>query len=122
MQADPSVLRPCIGIGGEPCGRPTPGPRCPGCARVHERRRPPRPTTLTRDWAEQQRRKAAVDAHIQRIGYVCPGWRRDSHSVLPPNILTADHVRAVAGGGGARGGLQVLCRVCNGAKSDRDDE
>jgi hypothetical protein len=86
---------------------------------VKEAQRPPRPTTLTRTWSEQQRRKTAVKAHIEEHGNVCPGWRRDPHPVTPPNILTADHINAVANSGAGDGALQVLCRVCNGSKGDQ---
>lgn len=112
-------LRPCLGTPGKRCGKLTPNTRCPECARVHERNRTQRPTNLTRDWAERQRRAATVAEHRGRHGEHCPGWRRPPHPVVPPNVLTADHRTAVADGGDPRGELTVLCRVCNSAKSGR---
>lgn len=113
------MLRPCLGQGPTPCGKLTPRTRCRDCQRLHERVRPPRPTTLTRTSAERQRRKTAVDQHITTHGYVCPGWQCPPHPVTPPNILTADHITPVGRGGQGGGALQVLCRVCNGSKSNR---
>lgn len=113
------MLRPCLGTPANRCGKLSSRSRCTDCQRIWERNRPQRPTNLTRTWAEQQRRKAAVDAHIQQHGYVCPGWDRPPHPVHPPNILTADHVSPVARGGAGDGPLHVLCRVCNGAKAAR---
>lgn len=108
-------LRPCLD-----CGKPGPGSRCRPHQAAHERGRTQRPTNLTRDHAEQQRRAAAVTAHRQKRGDWCPGWAdRPPHQVLPPNILTADHDVAVAAGGDPHGPLTVRCRVCNGAKQDR---
>lgn len=71
------------------------------------------PTYHARDWAEQKRRKAAVDAHVETHGYWCPGWGVPAHA---SDDLTADHVTAVANGG-ARGPLQALCRSCNSRKA-----
>ncbi len=108
-------LRPCID-----CGRPTPGRRCPTHQAAHERGRTARPTNLTRDTTERNRRAAAVAAHRAINGDWCPGWNtRPAHHVHPPNILTADHATAVANGGHPNGPLVVLCRECNGAKSNR---
>jgi 5-methylcytosine-specific restriction enzyme A len=113
------MLRPCLGVAGQPCGKLSPRSRCQDCRRHHERARPPRPTTLVRTAAEQQRREATVDEHIATYGYTCPGWQRPPHPVLPPNILTADHITPVDRSGRGDGPLQVLCRVCNGSKSNR---
>lgn len=109
-------LRPCID-----CGRPTRGRRCPPHQAAHERGRAPRPTNLTRDTNERNRRAAAVDAHRATYGEWCPGWgSRPAHPVQPPNILTADHDTPIANGGDPNGPLTVRCRICNGAKSNRD--
>lgn len=108
-------LRPCLD-----CGRPSSGSRCPTHQAKRERERPQRPTNLTRDHAEQERRAAAVAAHRATHGEWCPGWGdRPAHDVTAPNILTADHDIAVAAGGDPHGPLTVRCRVCNGAKADR---
>ncbi|MFT4225318.1 hypothetical protein [Micropruina sp.] len=108
-------LRPCID-----CGKPTAGRRCRTHQATYERGRTPRPTNLTRDPDERDRRAAAVAAHRATHGEWCPGWNtRAAHDVHPPNILTADHDTAVANGGDPNGPLIVRCRVCNGAKSNR---
>ncbi len=107
--------RPCLD-----CGRICDGSRCRACQSEQERRRPQRPTNLTRTTGERKRRAAAVTAHRLRFGDWCPGYGdRPAHGVRPPNVLTADHVTPVARGGDPRGPLTVLCRVCNGSKSDR---
>ena len=108
--------RPCLD-----CGQLVRGAgRCARCATATAARRPPKPTRAGYTWAEQQRRAAAVKAHRARFGDWCPGWAaRQAHDVLPPNMLTADHVTAVAVSGDQGGPLQVLCRTCNSAKGAR---
>lgn len=70
-------------------------------------------------YVQTQRRKAAVQDHIQAYGMYCPGWlNRPGHLVTPPNDLTADHIIPVARGGSEDGPLRVLCRSCNSAKAD----
>lgn len=96
------TLKPCLN-----CGALSDRTRCP----TH-RARPPRPTTLTRTAAERRRRAAVVAAWRAEHGDWCPGWGRPAH---PATDLTADHVTAAAHGGTE---LAVLCRPCNGAKSD----
>ena len=54
-----------------------------------------------------------VQAWREMHGNVCPGWEREAHEVVPPNVLTAAHLDAVAAGGDESGPLGVLCRVCN---------
>lgn len=100
------------------CGKVKPASPCAECRRA----RPPRkarPTTATRDVVERRRRAAAVRAHRAEHGDWCPGYEREPHRVVQPNILTADHVVPVARGGQQSGRLAVLCRTCNGAKADR---
>lgn len=116
------MLRPCLGLPHHPCGKLSSNSRCADCARIRERARPQRPTNLTRTSGEQARRKATVDAWIATHGYVCPGFQREAHGVQHPNILTADHITAIATGGRAGGPLQVLCRVCNGRKAARGND
>lgn len=103
-------LKPCL-----VCGQLSAGPRCPTHAlprtRPNSQRRP------GYDWAEVQRRKAAVDAHRDQYGEVCPGWaHQPHHPVVPPNILTADHDHAVGAGGDESGPLVVRCRSCNSSR------
>jgi 5-methylcytosine-specific restriction protein A len=69
--------------------------------------------------SERLRRAAVVDQWREQRGEVCPGWGRRAHAVVPPNRLSADHVRAVASGGAQRGRLAVLCLECNGRKGQR---
>lgn len=103
-------LKPCLS-----CGRLSDQARCPEHRRERERERTQRPTNLTRDTAERKRRAAAVSQHRQEFGNWCPGWKIPAHASTD---LTADHVVSVAAGGDPSGELQVLCRVCNGRKSD----
>lgn len=95
-------LRPC-----PECGAPRRGDSCGHCGWAH------RSTKVGVTYVEKQRRAAAVAEHRRVHGNVCPGWQRDPHE---SDDLTADHVDAVALGGGQAGELQVLCRACNGAK------
>lgn len=108
--------RPCLGSTLHPPGHTLtnrPGSRCPACAAAAEARRAPRPTGLTRTWAEQKRRAATVRAHREQRGNWCPGWNRPPHEATD---LTADHVDPVGSGGKQAGPLNVLCRSCNGSK------
>lgn len=103
------------------CGRPVLGPRvgrqgtrCPTHQREHERaKRAKRPRATQ---AEEQRRAQAIAQHVAVYGWWCPGWRRAPH---PSTDLTADHIDPFAVTGREDGPLGVLCRVCNGAKSNR---
>jgi 5-methylcytosine-specific restriction protein A len=104
------ALKPCLD-----CGRLSNQARCPEHRRARERGRPQRPTNLTRDATERQRRADAVAAHRRTHGNWCPGYGVPAH---PSSDLTADHVISVAMGGDPNGELQVLCRSCNGRKSD----
>jgi 5-methylcytosine-specific restriction protein A len=98
--------RPCL-----TCGRPTRNAsRCQGCGGDRT------PTRQGYGNAERRRRADVVQQHRELYGDICPGWQRPAHAVIPPNRLSADHVRAVARGGGQHGALQVLCLQCNGAK------
>ncbi|MFE5790616.1 HNH endonuclease [Rhodococcus erythropolis] len=75
------------------------------------------PTKTTRTAAEQKRRATAVTEHRAREGNWCPGYEnRQPH---PATDLTADHITAIANGGAPDGPLQVLCRSCNSARSNR---
>jgi len=97
-------------------GHRTPS-RCPAHQRVVDQaKRQRRPHT----YAEDQRRAAAVAAHVAVHGWWCPGWGdRPAH---PSMDLTADHIIPVGAGGPEDGPLLVRCRPCNsarGAKGDR---
>jgi len=108
--------RPCLD-----CGVPTTGTRCDAHRIAADRERlmlksQARPVSPV----ERRRRAAAVAAHRAERGDWCPGWAdRPAHVVVPPNVLTADHVVAVASGGREDGELTVRCRLCNSAKRDR---
>ena len=51
--------------------------------------------------------RAAIAAHVAVHGWICPGWRVESHA---SNDLTLDHQRG------------VLCRGCNARKRVVDGE
>ena len=104
------ALRPCI-----QCGRLSNKTRCPTHEAERERNRTQRPTNLTRDTTERKRRADAVMRHRHAYGDWCPGHDVPAH---PSSDLTADHIISVANGGDPNGPLQVLCRSCNGRKSD----
>jgi 5-methylcytosine-specific restriction protein A len=90
-------MRPCI-----VCGEPTKSARCPR----HQRAKP------GRSYAERQRRRRVVAAHIATFGNICPGYNREPHEA---GDLTADHLlpRVAHGDDGP---LAVLCRGCNARK------
>jgi 5-methylcytosine-specific restriction protein A len=64
-------------------------------------------------WAERQRRRAAVEAHVAQHGLWCPGWGIGPHAVRRFSDLSADHIYPIAYGGLESGPLQVLCLGCN---------
>lgn len=102
--------RPCLDCGGLFRGD---GPRCPTHKRAHEARHDrAKQAKRPRPWAERERRAAAVRAHVQLYGWLCPGLPPD-HPPHPCHDLTADHVHPVAVGGGEDGPLRVLCRSVN---------
>lgn len=68
---------------------------------------------------EARRRAAVVAAHRARFGEWCPGWGVPPHSVVAPNVLSADHVVAVGAGGAESGLLSVMCVICNARKGMR---
>ncbi len=95
--------RQCLG-----CGRITKkGSRCRKCHR-----------TMRGSGMESPQyraaRRALLQEHKRRFGYVCPGWDRESHLARD---LEADHIVPIWGGGThAIENLQVLCRSCNASK------
>lgn len=104
-------LRPCLD-----CGRLSTGTRCPEHTTAQGRLRKQRPTNLTRTQPERERRARAVAQHRAQHGNVCPGYEVEPHAATD---LTADHVVSVEQGGDPNGELQILCRRCNGRKSNR---
>jgi 5-methylcytosine-specific restriction protein A len=106
------VNRPCL----EPsCPRIGRGSRCAEHARQLERAKAARRPAM-RTYAETERRRQAVAAHVAAFGWWCPGWRRPGH---PSMDLTADHLDPPGAGGPEHGPLRVLCRACNGARGAR---
>jgi 5-methylcytosine-specific restriction protein A len=106
------ATRPCLGCGVLVTGPASKqGTRCAKCRRQQQRvKRAKRPRI---SHTEEQRRAHVVAQWRAAYGDWCPGWQRMAHHTAD---LTADHVVAVAAGGGEAGPLQVLCRACNGAK------
>lgn len=99
------------------CPNIQPATLCPQHQQERDRhQRATTPTKVTRDAAEQKRRKAAVDAHRARYGNWCPGIGRPAHEATD---LTANHVTPIARGGDPRGPLTVVCRSCNSRQADR---
>jgi 5-methylcytosine-specific restriction enzyme A len=88
-------------------------PRHTSRCQAHQRRRSSRSSQPERTNDERLRRKAAVDQWRAEHGEVCPGFGTPAHLVVPPNRLTADHVRPISLGGDLDGELQVLCLTCN---------
>lgn len=101
----------CAACGGLTWSRSTPA--------FHRRCKPRAAPRPSESWAERKRRATAVRRHVEQFGQVCPGWLRPPHAVVPPNKLSADHVRSVASTGDESGELQILCRTCNSSKRER---
>lgn len=109
-------LRPCLGLPGESCGALSNQSRCPRHrGHLTQAKRKRRPYTA----GERDRRAAAVATWRERHGDWCPGWQATPHPATADNPLTADHPNPVAQGGSETAPLSVLCRRCNGRKSDR---
>lgn len=106
------MLRPCLGIDGQPCGELTPSRRCPTHTREWERRRPSRRVLGRYDTRWQKLREIAIGNQP---------WC--SHCKTPPspgNPLTGDHIVPLSRGGrNVLSNVAVLCRRCNSAKRDR---
>ena len=63
-----------------------------------------------------------VAEHIEKVGLICPGFRRKPHYVKSAKDLTIDHkVPKSKGGSDKRSNLRVLCRSCNSRKHDKED-
>ncbi|MDF3308727.1 hypothetical protein P3H15_27290 [Rhodococcus sp. T2V] len=93
-------------------------PQCPTHRAERDRhQRRTTPTKVTRTYAEQKRRKAAVDTHRAKYGDWCPGYARPPHTATD---LTADHIDEISLGGAPGGQLQVYCRSCNSSKAGRN--
>jgi hypothetical protein len=92
------------------CGTPTRnGSRCPRCQRAYAQRHRTRYST-----AERRRMRQTVADWVTAHGYLCVGYRRDSH---PATNLVADHIISVRAREG--GPLRVLCADCNRRRSGR---
>lgn len=108
--------RPCL-----ICSVLTTNPsRCDVHQREAERERAARrPSTTARgyDRVYYALRKELLAKWIGTYGYVCPGWKRDTHTA---KTLTLDHIIPLSKGGtNTRDNLRVLCKGCNSAKRDR---
>lgn len=106
------MLRPCLGVDGEPCGELTASRRCPTHTRAQESRRPSR------------RVRGRYDARWMRLRAIAirnqPWCSRCKQPPSPSNPLTGDHILPMERGGrNVIGNVQVLCRACNSAKRDR---
>lgn len=104
--------RPCLD-----CGALVNSARCAGCERGRSRvvtraKRERRPYTNR----ERERRADVVQTWRATVGDWCPGFGVPAHHSMD---LTADHPTAVGAGGSESQSLSVLCRSCNGRKSDR---
>lgn len=100
------------------CGIRIPsGSRCARHADTHERsrRRGRRQPWYGGDWRKVSKR--AREEHVARHGLTCPGYGVPAHRVDSIDDLTLDHVTPRS----TSGGLQVLCRSCNGRKGGSDD-
>ncbi len=109
----------CVGIPPERCGVLTEdGPRCDeheGRYQLARTRRKRQVRPYTR--AELERRAEVVRAWVAEHGQVCPGWRREPHSIQEwTGPLHAEHPDPVAAGGAEDQPLTVLCALCNGRK------
>lgn len=105
-------LTPCL-----VCGAPCAGPRC----EQHGVTRPYRGSSTAQGYGSDWRRAraAAIAAHLDKHGPICPGWRRPAHRVAARQ-LTGDHIVPLAHGGARLdpANIQVLCGKCNSAKRD----
>ena len=106
-----------------PCSHPNCPNVCSGsrCAQHGGTARPYRGSSAAQgyDAAWRRARAAAIAAHLERHGPVCPGWRRPPHRV-DPAALTGDHIQPLALGGARLdpANIGVLCGPCNSAKRD----
>ena len=106
------MLRPCLGIEGEPCGELTPNTRCPTHAREWERSRPSRRVRGRYDTRYLKLRTLTLREQPWCTECRTPGTES--------NPLTADHIVPLQRGGrNVRSNMQTMCRACNSAKRDR---
>jgi hypothetical protein len=101
------LQRACLG-----CGRATRnGPRCPDCARAHDRdtwaKRGKGRRYRSSGWEQQSKLLRAQ--HLQVHGPLCPGWARGAHVVLARQLVV-DH------------DVGVMCRACNSRKAATVDK
>lgn len=98
--------RPCIGVNGKRCGKPTTRTRCPQCQREWDRgRNQAKASTYTTEWRRNSRtiRTQWVATH----GWWCPGWQH--HQPHPSRDLVVDHDHG------------VMCRQANAIKANTID-
>jgi 5-methylcytosine-specific restriction endonuclease McrA len=106
------MLRPCLGVDGEPCGELTPSRRCPTHTRLWEKRRPSRRVLGRYDTRWMKLRDIAIRRQPWCSNCKTPGSKA--------NPLTGDHVVPLLWGGkNELSNIDVLCRACNAAKRDR---
>jgi hypothetical protein len=95
--------------------------RCPPCKQAHDRAHNQRRRAQD-SYAEQQRRRHAVEAHVAEHGWWCLGLDGYDHQPHPSRDLTAHHLAAPGAGGSEHGVLVVICRSLNssiGARTAR---
>ena len=104
-------MRPCL-----ECGVLSEGSRCPVHRRGY-RSTHYRGSAAARGYGSAWRilRKAAIDEHVARFGWLCPGYGlRPAH---PARDLTGDHLIPLSlGGKSVAANVRVLCHRCNAAK------
>jgi 5-methylcytosine-specific restriction endonuclease McrA len=89
------------------CNRRASGSRCPEHQRAKERTKQQR-RGGSAGWRERRR---LVEQHVERYGWVCPGWGgQGPHRAYD---LTFDHLLPLALGGSRDGPGRALCRSCN---------
>lgn len=106
------MLRPCLGLPGEPCGELTPSRRCSLHTRQYEARRPSRRVLGRYDTKYLKLRRRVLQDHPWCA--VCRG------PATPSDPLTVDHIVPLSRGGkNVISNMQAMHRSCNSAKRDR---
>jgi 5-methylcytosine-specific restriction endonuclease McrA len=102
------------------CGELSDGPRCSTHRRARERHRGSA-SARGYDASYRRARKAAIDAHLQKYGAVCPGYRVLPHTATRAE-LSVDHIVPLADGGrNDSSNFQVICITCNKRKGRAHD-
>jgi len=101
-----NLMRPCLGVDGVPCGRPTTGSRCPThAAELGRRRGSPTKRGLGRAYEKRRAPLVGLPCSLRLPG--CTDWSD-----------TADHVMPRVDGG-SDGPLRPACKHCNSAAGGR---